>query len=201
MMATYVETEATRQQTLADVADTLRARKASVDDAVHNLTAKLAASESKVVTRALASGGQVLGTRLHGFRGTLKGKLGPELAAHARIAGVGGIFHSDELPGYGITDAEVAVIAATLAVGPEDAFVLVADEETKAREALAEVVARAKRAIEGVTAETRDPKPDGTTVYSRPLPGRARMYSRTGMTRSSRRSQESPETPKSPPTR
>ena len=179
MVATYVETEATRQKALADVAETLRARKASVDDAVRDLTAEFAASKSKVVAQALGSGGKVLGLRLHGFGGTLKGKLGPELAAHARIAGVGGIFHSDELPGYGITPEEVAAIAATLAVGPEDAFVLVADEEARGRRALHEVVARARRAIEGVTAETRDPRPDGTTVYSRPLPGRARMYPET----------------------
>ena len=179
MMATYVDNEVHRQQMLADVAETLRARKASVDDAVHDVTATLAASKSKVVANALAAGGTVLGLRLCGFRGTLKGKLGPELAAHARIAGVGGIFHSDELPGYGITAEEVAAIVRELAVGPDDAFALVADDAAKGKEALDEVAERAREAIGGVPPETRDPRPDGTTAYSRPLPGRARMYPET----------------------
>lgn len=34
-------------------------------------------------------------------------------------------------------------------------------------------------AIDGVPEETRDPLPDGTTRYSRPLPGAARMYPET----------------------
>jgi glutamyl-tRNA(Gln) amidotransferase subunit E len=44
---------------------------------------------------------------------------------------------------------------------------------------MARVVDRANAALEGVPEETRDPRPDGTTVYSRPLPGRARMYVET----------------------
>jgi glutamyl-tRNA(Gln) amidotransferase subunit E len=34
-------------------------------------------------------------------------------------------------------------------------------------------------ALDGVPEETRDPLPDGTTKYSRPLPGAARMYPET----------------------
>jgi len=40
-------------------------------------------------------------------------------------------------------------------------------------------VKRANTGIEGVPEETRDPLPDGTTRYSRPLPGAARMYPET----------------------
>jgi len=36
-----------------------------------------------------------------------------------------------------------------------------------------------RAALAGVPEETRDPKPDGTTEYSRPLPGKARMYPET----------------------
>ena len=180
MIHTYVSNEVERQRTLASATKELRSRGVSaVDGEIRDVTATLAATESKVIANALASGGKVLGIRLGGFAGLLKGKLGPELAAHARIAGVGGIFHSDELPAYGITAEEVTAVGKRLAVGPKDAFVLVADEEAKGREALEEVVARANAAIHGVPPETRDPRPDGTTVYSRPLPGRARMYPET----------------------
>ena len=180
MIATYLENEVSRQAMLLDVAAELGRRGVTaVDGTVADLTDALAASKSKVIAKALASGGKVLGVRLRGFAGLLKGKLGPELAAHARIAGVGGIFHSDELPGYGITAEEVASIANRLAVETGDAFAVVADDETKGREALREVLDRASDALRGVPPETRDPRPDGTTVYSRPLPGRARMYPET----------------------
>ncbi len=179
LIATHVEREVARQLALVEVSEALRSRQATVEGVVGDVTTSLATSASKVVANAIAAGGRVLGVRLRGFGGTLRGKLGPELAAHARIAGVGGIFHSDELPAYGITAEEVAAVARALAVGPDDAFVLVADQEPRGRDALREVAKRARQALEGVPPETRDPRPDGTTVYSRPLPGRARMYPET----------------------
>jgi glutamyl-tRNA(Gln) amidotransferase subunit E len=56
---------------------------------------------------------------------------------------------------------------------------MVADNEEKARAALARIVDRANVGLEGVPEETRDPLPDGHTVYSRPLPGKDRMYPET----------------------
>jgi glutamyl-tRNA(Gln) amidotransferase subunit E len=120
-----------------------------------------------------------MGWALPGFEGLLKGKLGPEFAAHARIAGFAGIFHSDELPGYGITPAEVEAVREALGAKAKDAFVLVAGDPSNARTAMEEMASRATAAIEGVPPETREPRPDGTTVYSRPLPGKARMYPET----------------------
>src|SRR2546428_630414 len=130
-------------------------------------------------TPRASPGGVVLGCSLPGFAGLLKGKLGPELAAHARIAGVAGIFHSDELPGYGISREETEAVRAAWGLGDRDAFVLVAEAEGKARAAFDEMRPRAIAALSGVPPETREPRPDGTTAYSRPLPGKARMYPET----------------------
>src|SRR5207249_10789350 len=52
-------------------------------------------------------------------------------------------------------------------------------QRPKARAAIEEMVPRAEDAIRGVPPETREPRPDGTSVYSRPLPGKARMYPET----------------------
>jgi len=180
MIATYLEREVARQLMLCEAAEELRARGvAAVDGEVRDVTDALAATKSSLVRRALGGGDRVLGARLHGFAGRLKGKLGPELAAHARVAGVGGILHSDELPGYGITAEEVAEVSRRLAAGPGDGFLLVISDAVRAHVAVREALDRAAEALRGVPPETRDPQPDGTTIYSRPLAGRARMYPET----------------------
>ncbi|HKW42579.1 MAG TPA: Glu-tRNA(Gln) amidotransferase subunit GatE [Thermoplasmata archaeon] len=180
LMATFVEKEVERQQSLIQVARELKERGIrSVPSEIRDITTLLAESESKVVQAALKGGGKVLGWKLPGFAGSLKGKLGPELAAHARIVGVAGIFHSDELPGYGIRPSEVTQVRSSLGLKDGDAFVLVAEEEAKARRAFEEMYPRAVAALQGVPPETREPRPDGTTAYARPLPGKARMYPET----------------------
>ncbi len=181
MIATFVEKEVERQRMLLDVAAELKKRGVrAVPLDPKDLTAIFRETQSKVVSAALDRGGIVLGWVLPGFARLLKGKLGPELAAHARVAGVAGIFHSDELPGYGIRSSEVEAVSKALKVGgPNDAFVLVAGEESKARHAIEEMHPRAAAALAGVPPETREPRPDGTTAYARPLPGKARMYPET----------------------
>jgi glutamyl-tRNA(Gln) amidotransferase subunit E len=180
LIATFVEKEVERQTMLLDVAAELKKRNVtSVPTDLRDLTSAFRTTESKVVQTALKKGGVVLGWPLPGFAGLLKGKLGPELAAHARIAGVAGIFHSDELPGYGIAPSELEAVRKMLGLGTRDACVLVAEEETKARRAFDEMGPRAIAALRGVPPETREPRPDGTTSYSRPLPGKARMYPET----------------------
>ncbi len=180
LIETFVQKEVERQLMLIEVAKELQKRGGGpVPSGGTDLTALFAVSQSKVVQSALKKGGKVYGWPLPGFAGLLRGKLGPELAAHARVAGVGGIFHSDELPAYGVTQAEVEAVRGSLKLGAEDAFVLVADEEAKCLHAFEEMLPRARYAVKGVPEETRDPRPDGSSVYSRPLPGKARMYPET----------------------
>src|SRR2546426_1500452 len=180
MIPVYVKKEVERQLRLIDVAKELATRGvATIDLDVRDVTSVLGASESRVVRSALSAAGRILGARLPGFEGLLRGKLGPEFAAHARVAGVEGILHSDELPGYGVTASETDAVAKALGVVGGDAFVLVAADEAKARRAFEEMLPRMRAALAGVPEETRDPKPDGTTEYSRPLPGKARMYPET----------------------
>jgi len=128
----------------------------------------------------------VLAGSLPGFRGLLgrPGEPGPrfgrELADYARTAGVRGILHSDELPSAGVEASHVEQIRRRLSLGPDDAFALVAHHDAAtAALALEQVIRRAATAFVGVPPETRDPLPDGTSRYSRPLPGRDRMYPET----------------------
>ena len=186
LLPVYVENEVRRQMALLDIKDTLRRRGArEVEFEPVDMTDMFAGTGCKVVSSALKSKGKVVAVRLPKFAGTLARtpdgtiRLGTEMAYHARVAGVKGLFHSDELPAYGMTREEVELVADRLGLEDEDAFALVADEEERATAALRRAVDRANVAIDGVPEETRDPLPDGGTVYSRPLPGKDRMYPET----------------------
>jgi glutamyl-tRNA(Gln) amidotransferase subunit E len=186
LVPVYVEEEVKRQLALLDVKKVLRDRGAArVAPDIKDLTGLFRNTKCKVLKTAVEADGRVLGVRLPKFAGTMGRteagvkRLGPELAAHARVIGVKGLFHSDELPGYGMTRAEVEDVMSALGATPEDAYFIIADDEGKARAAMLRAVERANVAIAGVPEETRDPLPDGQSVYSRPLPGKDRMYPET----------------------
>jgi len=143
-------------------------------------------TKCKVIRKALDGNRHVLAVKLLKFGGFLKRelmpgfRLGTEMADRARFWGrVGGIFHTDEMPAYGITTEEVEELKKTARAEDEDAVVFVADKAENAKDALKAVVERAREALKGVPAETRAPNPDGTTRYMRPRPGAARMYPET----------------------
>jgi glutamyl-tRNA(Gln) amidotransferase subunit E len=187
MIATYVDREVARQETLLRVASELGRRAAAgpVEEWA-DVTKEVGTPPSGPLSAANRKNGPVLALRLPGFAGLLKARpgederLGRELADQARAVGLRGLLHSDELPGYGLDDGTVARVRATLGLGEGDAFVLVTDPSPhRAEAALARVARRASAALRGVPGETRDPLPDGRTRYSRPLPGRDRMYPET----------------------
>jgi len=179
-----VRTEVGRQVELLAIADRLDERGAAVGEPV-DVTEVFAGTDSGVIEGALSGEGIAMAVPLLGFDGLVgrevqpDRRLGTELADHAGRHGAGGIFHTDELPAYGVTDEEVADLRETVGAGPEDAVALVADDPDTAHLAIEAVAERAAAAIEGVPEETRDANEDGTTRYLRPLPGAARMYPET----------------------
>ncbi|MEM3123522.1 MAG: Glu-tRNA(Gln) amidotransferase subunit GatE [Nitrososphaerota archaeon] len=180
-----IEFEVRRQLHLREIASKLSSQQLPPLQTI-DVTEVFESTQSKVIRRYIEKGGRVIALRLAGFAGLLslepfKGvRLGAELASYARAwAEVEGIFHTDELPGYGITEKEVEYIRAAVQAKPEDAVILVADVEEAAIAALKAVYERAVEATKGVPSETRAARPDGTTVYLRPRPGAARMYPET----------------------
>jgi glutamyl-tRNA(Gln) amidotransferase subunit E len=182
-----VEREAIRQKNLVEIKEELEKRRAKkFPGQIKDVTNVVKSSGSKVIKKAIESGGVILGIMLPGFA-RLVGKeiqperrLGTEFSDRAKvIAGVGGIFHSDELPNYGITDREVEFLKHELGCLENDAFVIVADFAARSKKALEAVIERANEAIDGVPCEVRGAKDDGNTTYQRPMPGAARMYPET----------------------
>jgi glutamyl-tRNA(Gln) amidotransferase subunit E len=183
----YVDGEVRRQETLLQLRDALLAAGARVGDSAGvDVTPLFSDVTSGPLAESNRHTGPVLALALYGFAGRLKNppgsedRLGRELADYARAAGLRGLLHSDELPAHGVTEGHVATVRARLHLGEADGFLLVTDRSAeRARSALRRVAERASLALEGIPGETRDPLPDGRTRFSRPLPGRDRMYPET----------------------
>jgi glutamyl-tRNA(Gln) amidotransferase subunit E len=143
-------------------------------------------AKCKLICKALKKKHKVMAVKLAGFAGLLKRELmpdfryGTELSDRAKFWGrVGGIFHTDEMPAYGVTIEEVEALRKAVGASKGDTVVFVADTAENVVDALRAVVERAREALAGVPAETRAAKGDGTTRYMRPRPGAARMYPET----------------------
>lgn len=183
----YVDREVARQKFLLELRDELGRRHAGVPaDPPLDVTDLFREVASGPFSGAGRGGQVVLAVGLTGFAGLLRSppgseeRLGRELADHARSVGLRGLVHSDELPAFGVSEAVVAAVRERAGLAEADAFVLVTDRShERASLALKRVVERARVALDGVPGETRDPLPDGRTRFSRPLPGRDRMYPET----------------------
>ncbi|RNJ26475.1 Glu-tRNA(Gln) amidotransferase subunit GatE [Halosegnis longus] len=175
-----VREEVGRQVALLDIAEELTDRDASVADS-QDVTDVFADTDSGVIAGAES----VQAVRLAGFDGLVgreiqpDRRLGTELSDHAKRHGAGGIFHTDELPAYGVTEEEVEALRDAVDADAEDAVALVAADADVADRAIAAAADRARDALDGVPEETRDALQDGTSRYLRPLPGAARMYPET----------------------
>lgn len=181
-----IEHEKLRQHGLVIIADRLKKiDERTIGDRIEEVTDILAKSSSKMAKKILESSGSFRAIRLPGFAGLIGFepypgiRLGKELGELVRFYGLGGVFHSDELPNYGISKEEVEAVRERLGLGDNDAFVMVGGSSDKLGFAIDAIIRRLKAARAGVPAETRAATIDGKTVFSRPRPGAARMYPET----------------------
>lgn len=189
LVSLVVEYEVQRQLNLIKIRDELKKREIKEEqivDEFFNVTNIFKDTKCKVIQKALEKKQQVLAAKLPKFKGTLKIELAPqlrlgtEMADRARFWGrVGGLFHTDEMPAYGVTEQEIENLRKEVRAADEDAVVFVADKPENTEDALKAVLDRAREALNGVPQETRAPNADGTTKYMRPRPGAARMYPET----------------------
>jgi glutamyl-tRNA(Gln) amidotransferase subunit E len=185
LIAEVVRREMQRQQNLLTIRDELVCRNASVDfcDSM-DVTDLFKDTKSTVLKKAK----RIHAITLKGFAGLVgrtiqpDRRLGSEMSDYAKKCGVGGIFHTDELPAYGVTPDEVDTLRNRMKATENDCVVLVAGSGEKQAEcALKQVVIRAKMALSPIPVpeETRKMLDEGSTAYMRPLPGAARMYPET----------------------
>ena len=189
LISTVVEYEVQRQLGLINIREEL-AKKGIKPETLKpdfvDVASVFKDTKCKVIRKAIDKSQKAMAVKLPGFAGLLgrelmpNFRLGTELSDRAKFWGrVGGIFHTDEMPNYGITPEEVETLRKTVGAAEGDAVVFVADTAENVLDALKAVLERAQEALTCVPAETRTAKDDGTTRYMRPRPGAARMYPET----------------------
>lgn len=180
MISTLVEYEAKRQLNLIDFK---KNRKEIHISKSHELKELLKDTTSKVLRKSLDNNGTIIAIKIDNFKGMFKWEIcpgkrfGAELSDYAKIlAGVGGLFHSDELPNYGITEDEVKMIKHELHVKDDDGFLMIADNKIVAEKAITAIKERLHKPLQ---MEVRKANDDGTTSFMRPMSSGARMYPET----------------------
>jgi glutamyl-tRNA(Gln) amidotransferase subunit E len=178
--------EAKRQHGLILIAEKLKKLSITITkEDIFDITEVFKDCESKIIQKALKSNAKIKAIRVRNFSGMFgfepySGiRLGKEIGQLVRFFGVGGVFHSDELPDYGINDSDVDKVIKHLELADGDGFLIIAGEDPKLDYAVDSIIKRIQDAANGVPAETRAATQDGETVFLRPRPGASRMYPET----------------------
>ena len=107
-------------------------------------------------------------------------RLGKDVAELVRFFGIGGVFHSDELPNYGIEETDIDNLEKNLEISENDAFLILAAPKEKMKVIISQIILRMEHIRDkGIPIDTRLSTQTGETKFLRPRPGAARMYPET----------------------
>ena len=183
-----VEFEAKRQHGLVKIAEKLQNsnfEEISKNNDVFDITNDFKNCESKIIQKSLRDNSVIKAIRIRNFAGMFgyspyEGiRLGKEIGQIVKFYGIGGVFHSDELPNYGIEENDVSIVKKILEINEMDAFLIIAAPLVKIDFAIDSIIKRISQAKKGVPAETRLATQTGETIFLRPRPGASRMYPET----------------------
>ena len=152
---------------------------------VFTISSLLANCNSKIIKKSLENENKIKAIRVKKFSGVFgfepfSGiRLGKEIGQLVRFFGIGGVFHSDELPNYGIENEDIQKVRKYLELEQHDAFLIIAGNEHTLDFAVTSIINRIKNAKNGPLAETRAATPTNETIFLRPRPGASRMYPET----------------------
>ena len=188
MLTSIIEFENDRQINLVNIKNELLKRGLNKD----NFTTKsievsniFKNTDSKLIKKVLEANGKIMAIKAQKFNGLIgqekqKGtRLGRDVSSLVRFFGYGGIFHSDELPNYGITEDECRNVNSILKNQENDGFIILTGRSDNMEIAVKSIENRLKQCLIGIPAETRMPTEEGMTNFMRPRPGSARMYPET----------------------
>ena len=152
---------------------------------VLNATSILSGCDFTPLRNCLDAGESTIAVRLRGFQGLLLHRTQPgvtfanEFADRVQVIACltsrPFLIHSD-IEGYGLDHAHWLQLEKSLRADKDDALIVVWGPRRDLATAVREIFLRAKDALIGVPAETRQAYPDGTNGFERILPGVDRMY-------------------------
>ncbi len=183
-----IEFEAKRQHGLKLISEKINQTEfteISKKEDVFDITKVMQKCNSKIIKKSIGKQEKIFGIKIKKLKG-LFGlepytdiRLGKEIGQLVRFFGIGGVFHSDELPNYGIEDVDIKRVTEKLDIQNDDAFLIIAGEGISVDFAIDAIINRISLAKNGPPAETRAATQNGDTIFLRPRPGASRMYPET----------------------
>ena len=183
-----VEYEAKRQDGLLKISKKLQEK-----NWIHNdnedrkdITELFSKCKSKIIQNAIKKNQKIFAISFKNMAGMFgyspyNGiRLGKEVAEFVRFFGIGGVFHSDELPNYGVKDSDIENLKKFLKINENDGFLILASPEQKIHTIIDQIILRIEHIKnKGIPIDTRLATQTGETKFLRPRPGAARMYPET----------------------
>ena len=183
-----VEYEAKRQHGLLKISKKLQEKNWIHDDKNDrkDITELFLKCKSKIIQNAIKKNQRIFAVSFRNMVGMFgyspyEGiRLGKEVAELVRFFGLGGIFHSDELPNYGVEKSDLENLKEFLKINENDGFLILAIPEEKIHTIVDQIILRIEHIKnEGIPIDTRLATQKGETKFLRPRPGAARMYPET----------------------
>lgn len=185
MLKKLIENEVQRQERLLEIIADIKQKGLEAKKEFVDATKIFSNTESRILRKAIDSGGVVYAARLAGLAGILGKELyenkryGSEISDYAKAgSGVKGLIHSDEdLDKYRLDENEVYELRQILGCTNDDAFIMIADSEQRSKTAILSAIERAY--VLEVPKETRKADDGAGSSFMRPLAGSHRMYPET----------------------
>jgi len=182
-----VEYEAKRQHGLLKIAKKIQAKDwTHHEENKKDVTELFLTCKSKIVQNAIKKNQKIVAISFRNMAGIFgyspyEGiRLGKEVAELVRFFGIGGVFHSDELPNYGIEESDLKNLKGFLNIDENDAFLILASPKEKMHVIIDQIILRIEYIKNyGIPIDTRLATQTGETKFLRPRPGAARMYPET----------------------
>ena len=182
-----VEYEAKRQHGLLKISKKIQEKNWIYDkEDSKDITELFSKCKSKIIQTALKKNQKIMAitfrnmAKMFGYSPYEGIRLGKEIAELVRFFGIGGVFHSDELPNYGVEEIDLEKLKKFSKINENDAFLILASPEEKIHTVIDQIILRIEYIKNhGIPIDTRLATQTGETKFLRPRPGAARMYPET----------------------
>lgn len=182
-----VEYEAKRQHGLLVISEKIQERNWKFDNENKKDVTKLFLKcKSKIIQNAIKKNQKIIAIHFKNMAGIFgflpyEGiRLGKEVAELVRFFGIGGVFHSDELPNYGVEESDLDEFKKSIGIKENDGFLILATPDEKVDTVVKQIILRIEYIRDtGIPIDTRLATQTGETKFLRPRPGSARMYPET----------------------